>query len=80
MPDVTLEELELQAMEAADAEIAEKTITQMVKEDTVAVGKVKGEDPQKANSKYYADEEPTSITFSSAAAQVIETLLMYTMG
>ena len=52
-----------------------KTITQLVKEATVAVGKVKWEDPQKADSKYEADEEPIPTPSSTAASQAIETLL-----
>ena len=83
MPEVTLEELELQAMEAADAGIVfapAKTITQLVKEATAAVGKVKEEDPQKTDSEHEADEEPTPIPSSAAAAQAIETLLLYATG
>ena len=52
MLEVTLVELELQVMEAADAGVViapAETITQLVKEDTVAVDKVNGEDPQKAD-------------------------------
>ena len=52
MPEVTLEELELQAMEAADAGIVfapTKTITQLVKEAMATVGKVREEDPQKTD-------------------------------
>ena len=71
MSEATLEELELQAIEAADAEIVfapAKTITQLVKEATVAVGKVKEEDRQKNDFEDEADEEPTPIPSSAAAA------------
>ena len=80
MPEVTLEELELQAMEAVDAGIVfapTKTITQLVKESMATVGKVREEDPQKTDCE---DEEPTPVPSSAAAAQAIETLLLYAIG
>ncbi|KAI6649004.1 Tigger transposable element-derived protein 4-like [Oopsacas minuta] len=67
MPEVTLEELELQGMEAADAGIVfapTKTITQVVKEALATVGKVREEDPQKTDCE---DEEPTPVSSSAAA-------------
>ncbi|KAI6651288.1 hypothetical protein LOD99_5436 [Oopsacas minuta] len=80
MPEVTLEELELQGMEAADAGIVfalMKTITQLVKEPIAKVGKVREEDPQKNDCE---DEEPIPVPSSAAAAQAIETLLLYATG
>ena len=72
MPEAILV-LELQAMEAVDAGIVfapAKTITELVKEATAAVGKVKEEDRQKTDSEDEADEESTPIPSSAAAAQL----------
>ncbi|KAI6653885.1 hypothetical protein LOD99_3061 [Oopsacas minuta] len=80
MPEVTLEELELQDIEAADAGIvfaSAKTITQLVKEAMATVGKGREEDSQKSD---FEDEGPTPVPSSAAAAQAIETLLLYATG
>ena len=53
-----------------------KTITELVKEATAVVGKVKEEDRQKTDSEDEADEESTPIP-SSAAPRAIEKLLLY---
>ena len=78
-PEATLEELELQAVEAVDPGIVfarAKTITGLVKEATAAVVKVKEEDGQKTDSEDEAEEESTTIPSSAAAAQAIEKLLL----
>ena len=76
-----LEELELQVIEAADAGIVfapAKTITELVKEATAAVGKVK-EDRQKTDSEDEADEESTPIR-PLLRPRAIEKPLLYATG